>query len=71
MDVKLSNKPDSVIRQEGMKSLLSTLGKVDAERFISLIIREPFDYTAWQKDLFKGLSLDELSKKAMENYEAE
>jgi hypothetical protein len=38
-------KTDTIIRNEGMKVLLEHLGKVEAERFISLIIREPFDYT--------------------------
>lgn len=65
----MNGKPDSVIRQEGMRTLLDTLGKVDAERFISLIIREPFDYTVWQETLFEGMSLDELSQKAMKHYE--
>ncbi len=31
---------DSVVRAEGMKILLDGLGRVDAERFISLIIYE-------------------------------
>lgn len=48
-----------------MKVLLNELGKVDAERFISLIIREPFDYTKWQNDLFEGESVRSLSNKAM------
>ena len=39
-----------------------------AERFISLIIREPFDYTEWQRDLFNGLSVQELSSQAMKAY---
>ena len=55
---------DSVIRTEGMNILLQTLGKVDAERFVSLIIKEPFDYTKWQQNLFNELSVRELSKKA-------
>lgn len=50
-----------------MKILLEGLGKVDAERFISLIINEPFDYTKWQKDLFSGMSVRELSKNAMKS----
>ena len=36
---------DTVVKNDGMKALLDSLGKVDAERFISLIIKEPFDYT--------------------------
>ncbi|KUG05093.1 hypothetical protein ASZ90_017476 [hydrocarbon metagenome] len=58
---------DTVIKQEGMKILLEKLGKVDAERFISLIIREPFDYTKWQKNLFDKLNVAELSKRAMDS----
>ena len=41
---------------------------VDAERFITLISREPFDYTEWQRNLFEGMSVRELSKKAMQKY---
>ncbi|QAT61979.1 hypothetical protein EQM13_10470 [Acidilutibacter cellobiosedens] len=57
---------DAVIRQEGMDVLIEKLGKVDAERFITLIIREPFDYTKWQENLFEDLTVRELSEKAME-----
>jgi hypothetical protein len=31
---------------------------VEAERFIALILREPFDYTVWQRDLYKDVPLD-------------
>lgn len=51
-----------------MKTLINHLGKVDAEKFISLIIREPFDYTEWQKNLFSDLSVKELSNQAMKEY---
>ncbi len=56
---------DSVVRSEGMKILLDGLGRVDAERFISLIIKEPFDYTKWQSDLFEDEDVRSLSNKAM------
>ena len=49
-----------------MRLLLEGLGKVDAERFISLIIKEPFDYTKWQGELFSGMSVRELSRAAMD-----
>ncbi|MDD2215261.1 MAG: hypothetical protein PHE41_01615 [Eubacteriales bacterium] len=55
---------DTVIRNEGMKILIKHLGKVEAERFISLIIREPFDYTKWQKDLWKDKNVKEISEAA-------
>jgi len=57
---------DTVLKNEGIKILTKNLGKVEAERFITLIIKEPFDYTEWQKDLFDDMSVEELSEKAME-----
>jgi len=57
---------DTLIREEGMRVLNEGLGLVEAERFITLIIREPFNYTEWQRDLFNDLTLDELCDKADE-----
>ena len=57
---------DTEIKQKGIKALIAELGNVQAERFISLIIREPFDYTKWQIDLWPDESVESLSKKAME-----
>lgn len=57
---------DTVLRNEGIRVLTQNLGKVEAERFISLIIREPFDYTGWQKGLFDDMGVEELSRKAMD-----
>ncbi len=71
MGVGIKQKNDAVIRLEGMRLLIENMGKVDAERFISLVIREPFDYTEWQKDLFQGMSLDELGDRAMELYNSQ
>lgn len=62
---------DTLVRTEGMKILLDNLGMVDAERFISLIIREPFDYTVWRSALQEeNIGIRELSRKAMEEYKA-
>jgi len=59
---------DSVVRTEGMSILLDRLGRVDAERFISLILREPFNYTTWRENLNnEPISLRELSRQAMEH----
>jgi hypothetical protein len=55
-------------RRRGRSAYRNNLGKVEAERFISLIIREPFDYTEWQKDLFNNMSVKELSNLAMKEY---
>ena len=41
------------------------LGDVNAERFIMLMNREPFDYTEWRKDnLFVDETVDSLMDKA-------
>jgi len=55
----------AVLLDTGMKYLFEKLGPVEAERFIALIIREPFDYTEWRKDnLFVGMSVKEISTAA-------
>ncbi len=51
---------DSVIMYNGMKALSSRFDIVEAEKFISLILRDEFDYTQWQKDLWKDKSVDEI-----------
>ncbi|MCL2351789.1 MAG: hypothetical protein FWC55_04565 [Firmicutes bacterium] len=57
---------DSVVRTDGMNALRDKLGKVDAERFIMLLLREPFDYTAWRACLNEeDIGLRELSHRAM------
>ena len=57
------------LRNKGMSVLINHLGQVEAERFISLIIREPFDYTEWQRELFNSMSVKELSNTAMKQYQ--
>ncbi|MEP7171459.1 MAG: hypothetical protein ABI855_18965 [Bacteroidota bacterium] len=57
---------ETEIKLQGFAALTKALGMVDAERFIALIQREPFDYTIWQQQLFEGKSLRELSKSAMQ-----
>ncbi len=51
---------DSIIIHEGMKALREKLDIVEAEKFISLILRENFDYTEWQQDLWKDKTVDEI-----------
>ena len=58
-------KTDTEIRHEGIKALISSLGDVNAERFIALISREPFDYTTWQRGLWGDKSIEQISKEAM------
>jgi len=58
---------NTVIKNEGMRILSEHLGPVDAERFIVLLRREPFDYTEWRQTLYKDMPLDEFLKKADEH----
>jgi hypothetical protein len=57
---------NTVVKDEGMRVLTERLGLVDAERFITLLRREPFDYTEWRRDLYKDVPLDEFLKNADE-----
>ena len=56
---------DTELKIRGIDSLVRSLGEVDAERFIALMMREPFDYTKWQRLLWLDKSVEELSADAM------
>jgi hypothetical protein len=56
---------DTEIKTKGIQLLAKHLGNVEAERFVALIQREPFDYTKWRQDMDEDLSLEEISRKAM------
>ena len=58
------------IMSKGMKCLTEQLGIIDAERFVSIIIREKFDYTKWQREYFDGKTPEEISAEAAQ-YEKE
>ncbi len=56
--------------EKGLEALIAKLGYVDAERFIMLVSREPFDYTEWrQEHLQDNMSIRELSNMAMKSVE--
>lgn len=52
------------IMNRGMKCLTEQMGIVEAEQFISIIIREKFDYTKWQKNYFDTKTPEEISREA-------
>ena len=41
---------DTLLKAEAMDILVKNLGVVNTERFVTLILREPFDYTVWRRD---------------------
>ena len=57
---------DTIVRNDAITVLLANLGEVDTERFISMIKRDAFDYTEWQRNLFKGKSIEEIHSMATE-----
>lgn len=57
---------DNVIKLKGYKALVKELGEVQAEKFVTLIQQQPFDYTEWQKDLWVDQSIEEISARASE-----
>ncbi len=60
---------DATLKNDGMRVLSEQLGLVEAERFIALMRRETFDYTEWQRDLFKDASLEKLFNEAARHRE--
>ncbi len=54
------------IKLKGLQILTESLGLVEAERFVALIQQEPFDYTKWRDGLFEDLTVEEISRRAME-----
>jgi hypothetical protein len=59
-------KTDTEVRLDGLRALVNALGTVEAERFVTLMLREPLDYTTWQRHLWAEKSVNEISKAAME-----
>ena len=57
---------DTEIKRRGFRALIEKLGDVDAEKFIRLLSKEPFDYTLWQSTLWEEESVKRISEKAMQ-----
>jgi hypothetical protein len=53
------------IMDMGMECLMKNLGIVEAEHFISVIIREKSDYTKWHQKYFDNISSDEFQDEAV------
>jgi hypothetical protein len=57
---------DTVLSDSAVKCLIKNFGIVDTERFISIIIKERFDYTEWQRGLYDGMTTDDIFTAASE-----
>ena len=58
---------DAVIKSVGFQALFEKMNPVEAERFIILLKREHFDYTQWRQSLWEDMTVEELSRRAMEH----
>lgn len=56
---------DEELKVQGVRVLIAALGDAQAERFVSLLTRAPFDYTKWQASLWPEVGVEELSHRAM------
>ena len=58
-------KTDTEIRALGFRALAKAMGTLEAERFVTLLLREPFDYTEWRQALWEGQDVETISRAAM------
>ena len=61
-------KSETALKIAGMKLLMEGLGAVNAERFIHCLKNEHFDYTEWQRDLWKNKTIEEIHQAAADFY---
>ena len=65
--MKMTNSASTAeIMDIGINYLIEKMGMVEAERFISILIREKADYTRWRQRYFADISSDEFQTAAVE-----
>ena len=58
---------DTLLKSKAMDVLVKSLGVVETERFITLILKEPFDYTEWRRtNLSDNIPVEVLNRQATE-----
>jgi hypothetical protein len=57
-------KSENSLRVAGMQLLIKGFGSINAERFINCVKNEHFDYTEWQRDLWKDKTIEEIHQAA-------
>jgi hypothetical protein len=62
MGVKM--RADTLIKNDGISTLIKSLGLIEAERFVMLMQKETFDYTKWQENLFEDMTIEEIYNNA-------
>ncbi len=65
MNTQFVEMTDDEIRSQGFRILVEAFGDVNAERFITLTIREPMDYTKWRaRNMYLDDDLHSLAERA-------
>jgi len=59
---------DTELRIRGIEALNADLGAAAALRFLSLLQREPTNYVAISRRLYKGQTMDDIFARARENW---
>ena len=65
-DAYTANMNQTEILNDGVDWLRQKFGDVGTELFISLIIREKFDYTKWRRQFFGDKTVSEINEEAAE-----
>ncbi len=55
---------DTEIRSLGFQVLFKYMDIIEAEKFISIINRDKFDYTEWRQNLFEDMTIEDIIKDA-------
>ncbi|RLA05994.1 MAG: hypothetical protein DRQ51_10710 [Gammaproteobacteria bacterium] len=63
----MANITDNETKLQGVNALISSMGEVQAERFIALMLADEFDYTQWQKTLWQDKTVADISQMATAN----
>ena len=61
----MNNASTAEIMDIGINCLIEKLGTIEAERFISVLLREKSDYTKWRQRYFADVNSDEFHNAAV------
>ena len=68
MTEKVRAMDEAELRVVGIDALNKALGPAEALRFLALFHREPTDYVEVSRKLYEGQSVEEIFKRARENW---
>ena len=60
------NTSTAKLMHRGMTCLLENMGALEAQHFISAVLREQFDYIEWRHDFFDNMTPEEFESKLLE-----